>query len=184
MTFDYKIRFTDIYSADRQSQHDAFMALLEATDVPVDWAYEIWDDVVASLSHKNNRVRAISSQLLINLAKSDPENRMLQVFPALINVTRDERFVTARHCLQVLWKVGLEGHEHQSMVLTGLEERFQECISEKNCTLIRYDIIQDLRHLYDQTKDEEIMTITLALIETEEDLKYKKKYSGVWKDIH
>ena len=59
--------------------------------------------------------------------------------------------------------------------------RFQECITEKNCTLIRYDIIQGLRNLYDEVKDEKIREKALALIETEEDTKYRKKYATVWK---
>jgi hypothetical protein len=47
--------------------------------------------------------------------------------------------------------------------------------------LIRYDIIQGLRNLYDEVKDEKIREKALALIETEEDTKYRKKYATVWK---
>jgi hypothetical protein len=96
-------------------------------------------------------------------------------------VTRDERFVTARHCLQSLWKVGLAGKKQQKLVMDGLEMRFHECISEKNCTLIRYDIIVDLRNLYNATTSNEIKEKALELIELEQDLKYKKKYATVWK---
>lgn len=59
--------------------------------------------------------------------------------------------------------------------------RFAECISEKNCTLIRYAIIQGLRNLYDEVQDERIKGKALELIETEEDLKYRKKYASVWR---
>jgi len=38
-----------------------------------------------------------------SLAKSDPK-RMLKELDTLFAVTRDERFVTARHSLQSLWK--------------------------------------------------------------------------------
>jgi hypothetical protein len=51
----------------------------------------------------------------------------------------------------------------------------------KNCTLIRYDILQSLRNVYDQVKDEKIRSKALALIETETDLKYRKKYAALWK---
>ena len=53
--------------------------------------------------------------------------------------------------------------------------------TEKNCTLIRYDIIQGLKNLYNEVKDETIKEKALELIETEEDLKYRKKYASVWK---
>lgn len=97
-------------------------------------------------------------------------------------VTKDERFVTARHCLQSLWKVGLAGSEQREMVVAGLNGRYQDCISEKNCTLIRYDIIQDLKNMYDAVQDEAIKEKALALIETEDDLKYRKKYATVWRE--
>ena len=168
-------------SEDRQLQNEAFFSVLEATDKPVDWAYEVWDELVGMLTHKDNHQRAIAAQVLCNLAKSDPENRMREDFAALLAVTKDERFVTARHCLQAIWKVGAAGQEQQQMLVQGLAGRFEECITEKNCTLIRYDIIQGLRNLYDEVEDEKVREKALELIETEEDLKYRKKYAGVWR---
>lgn len=171
----------NIRSTDPQLQNKAYSDLLEKTAAPVDWAYEAWDELLAGLRDKDNHVRAISAQILANLARSDPENRMARDFEALLAVTRDEKFVTARHCLQSIWKVGLGGPSQRALTVAGLERRFHECAAEKNCTLIRYDIIQDLRYLYDQIQDEDIRQKALALIETESDLKYRKKYSGVWK---
>ena len=69
----------------------------------------------------------------------------------------------------------------QSIVVEGLEGRFRECITEKNCTLIRSDIIQDLKNLYDQVGDKTIKAKALDLIATEADLKYRKKYATVWR---
>jgi hypothetical protein len=158
------------------------MDLLAATEQPVDWAYEAWDELIAGLKHKDNRVRAITSQILCRLAKSDPEGRMLKDFDALLAVTKDERFVTARHCLQALWQIGLAGEPQRERVVEGLAFRFEECIVEKNTTLIRFDILQDLRNLYDYVPDEAIREKALALIETETDLKYRKKYASVWKN--
>jgi len=173
----------NLRSEDRELQNQAYSYIMEATDKPVDWAYEVWDEMVAGLSHKDNHARAIAAQVLCNLAKSDPKDRMLKDFDALLAVTKDERFVTARHCLQALWKVGAAGKKQQKILVEGLERRFKECITEKNCTLIRYDIIQGLRKLYDAAavKDEKIKEKALELIETEEDLKYRKKYASLWR---
>jgi hypothetical protein len=171
----------NIYSKDKQAQNEAYYALMAATEQPVDWAYAAWDDLVAGLSHKDNHVRAIAAQLLCNLAQSDPDKRMQRDFPALLNVTRDERFVTARHCMQNIWKVGLAGADQRQMLLDGLAGRFDDCRSEKNWSLIRYDIVQTLRNLYNAVGDEAVKTLALALIEQEDDLKYRKKYAGVWK---
>ena len=172
----------NIHSTDSEAQFKAFDSLLSATDQPVDWAYEAWAGLVKDLTHKDNHVRAIASQLLCNLAKSDPENRMLKDFAALLAVTKDERFVTARHCLQSLWKIGLVAPQQRQMLLLGLEGRYKECIAEKNGTLIRYDILQVLRTVYDAVKDPAVKDKALELIPLEEDPKYRKKYTGVWRN--
>jgi hypothetical protein len=73
-------------------------------------------------------------------------------------------------------------YEAWDMLVDGLERRFDECISEKNCTLIRYDILQSLRNLYDAVQDEGLRAKALEWIEREEDLKYRKKYAGLWRN--
>jgi len=173
--------FDNLRSENRDLQGSSFKRLMAATEKRVPWAYEVWDDLVEGLRHRDNHVRAISTQLLSQLARSDPKRRILKDFPAILAVTKDERFVTARHTMLHLWKIGGAGPKHRRMVVDGLERRFKECIKEKNCTLIRYDITQGFKNLYDATKDETIKQKSLALIETEKDLKYRKKYGTVWR---
>jgi hypothetical protein len=43
--------------------------------------------------------------------------------------------------------------------------------------------MENRRNLYDEVMDEEIKKVALKLIDTEEDLKYRKKYAGVWKKV-
>ncbi|MEX2104055.1 MAG: hypothetical protein WD907_01810 [Bacilli bacterium] len=90
----------------------------------------------ADLTHADNHRRSIASQILCNLAKSDPENRMLNDFAEVMAVTKDKMFVTARHCLQSLWNVSLGATESKEMVVKGLADRFIECSSEKNYHVI------------------------------------------------
>jgi hypothetical protein len=176
-----RTNLNNLWSKDRKLQNEAFLYILSATDKPVDWAYDAWNEIVENLSHEDNHNRAIAAQVLCNLAKSDPKNRILKDFKTLLAITKDERFVTARHCMQSLWKVGVAGKNQQTILVDGLSARFKECISEKNCTLIRYDIIQSLRNVYDVQKDEKIRVKALELIGTEDDLKFRKKYSRLWK---
>ncbi|MET8334242.1 hypothetical protein ABZV14_15650 [Streptosporangium canum] len=89
--------------------------------------------------------------------------------------------MTARHCLQSLWKVGAVGGAPLETYRAGLVRRFTECRTEKNWSLIRYDIVRSLRDVYDATGDESIRTAALELIDSEDDVKYRKKYAGVWK---
>jgi hypothetical protein len=171
----------NIFSEDGEMQFKAYDYLMKETEKPVDWAYDAWDKLIEGLTHKDNRVRAICGQLLGNLGKSDPKGRMSNDFDKLLDVTKDERFVTARHTLQNIWKVGLGGKNAQILVVQGLEERYEECIQEKNGALIRYDILVALRNLYNTTASSEIKEKALELIELEKDLKHKKKYAAVWK---
>src|SRR5258706_14693249 len=130
----------NLWSEDRELQNKAFSYILDVTDKPVDWAYEAWHEVIENLTHRDNHNRAIATQVLCNLAKSDPKNRMLKDFDKVLAVTHDKMFVTARHTLQALWKVGAAGKKQQKLVVDRLAGRFQEAAAEKNCTLIRYDI--------------------------------------------
>jgi hypothetical protein len=172
----------DLRSSDHDRQDKAFHFFIEATGEPVDWAYKVWAHLMELLRNGDNRQRAIAAQVLCNLAKSDPKNRMRKDLGALLEVTRDDRFVTARHCMQSLWKVGVAGASQRKALVEGLTGRFKECVTEKNCTLIRYDILESLRRIYDAVADEKVRTTALALIALQQDQKYRKKYLTLWRD--
>ena len=176
-----RTHLVNLHSKDRELQNKAFFYILNVTEKPVDWAYDVWDEMIAGLTNQDNHVRAIAAQILSNLAKSDPRNRILKDFDRLLTVTKDERFVTARHCLQSLWKIGVAGKKQQQIYMEGLERRFRECSTERNGTLIRYDILQSMRNVYDTVKDEKIRAKAQELIEIEEDVKYRKKYASLWR---
>ncbi|WNG21225.1 hypothetical protein [Cystobacter fuscus] len=175
--------FTRLHGTDAESRAASFMHLLELTQQPVEWAYEVWDELLTLLREGDNHQRAIGVQLLSGLARSDPQQRMLKDLDQLMAVTKDERFVTARHSLQSLWRVGTASPALQKKVVDRLSQRFRDCATEKNGTLIRYDILEVFRKIYDQVHDEHLKQHALALSETEEDPKYRKKYSGLWKDL-
>lgn len=166
---------------DKNLQYEAFTTILAATREKVDWAYEVWDQFVQWLTDADTHRRSRGAQFLAGLAISDPEKRILTIFPALWEVTKDPKFVTARHSLQAIWRVGLAGEEQKHLVITHFIDRFQTGANEKNYTLRRFDMIQGLRYLYDELEDEHIKRTALELIELEEDPKYRKKYNTVWK---
>jgi hypothetical protein len=176
-----RINLDNIHSEDGQLQNKAYDYLMKETEQSVDWAYEAWDELVEGLTHKDNHVRAITSQILTHLAKSDPKGRIFKDYDKLLNVTKDERFVTERLCMQSLWNVAVVGKKQQKLYLDGMEKRFKECVTEKNGKLIRYDILVSMRNVYNEVKDESIRERARVLIASEQDLKNQKKYAGVWK---
>ncbi|MBD3919619.1 hypothetical protein H8B09_12715 [Paenibacillus sp. PR3] len=170
-----------LQSSDKNIRNEGYIGLLAAAEETVNWAYECWDALVSDLTHSDNHRRTIAVQLLSKLAKSDPEMRIMDDFSRLLAVTRDEKFVTARHSLQSLWQIGLAGPEQREMLIEGLAARYEDCIHEKNYPLIRFDIIHSMRRLYDLVPEPFIRQTALDLIEKEADVKYRRKYAGEWK---
>lgn len=170
----------DIRSPDKAIQGQAFDTLMTVTEPGVDWSGDVWDRLVEDLAHRNNRTRAIAAQVLCNLARSDPEKRILDVLPALMRVTHDERFVTARHCLQSLWKIGVEGQPQLDTYLSAITDRFTAAGNEPNGTLVRSDIVESLRRVYEVTADDAVAEVAEELIASETDEKYQRKYRKVW----
>ena len=173
--------FVNLEAKDKSLQLEAFHQIINATKEKVDWTYEVWDQLIEWLTDSDNHRRARAAQFLAGLAISDPDKRMHHDFPTLWDVTKDSKFVTARHALQSIWKVGLAGPEQREIVLNYFYNRFKNGINEKHYTLIRYDMIVGLRKLYDAVKVEHIKEISMELIQFEEDSKYQKKYMSAWK---
>ena len=181
MTRRAQAKVEQLNSADKMEQHEAFLWLLQATENPVNWAYEVWDRLVHKLSEPSNRQRAIGAQVLCNLAKSDPEKRIVGAFPTLLDVTRDKRPSTARHSLRAIWKVGLAGPEQLQLVLDGYEARFRECVAGENTSLVRNDILRGMKTLQERCGDPSIERLAKRLIQVEADRKQRKKFLLLWR---
>ncbi|MDW0109673.1 hypothetical protein [Sporosarcina aquimarina] len=181
MSFSIEEYVKQLHDVDKTLQYDAFVAIQREIEKPVDWAYEVWDQFTGWLTSNDAHDRARGAQFLAGLSKSDPENRILNDFSSLCAIAEDEKFVTARHALQSIWKVGLGGEEQKNRVVDYLVSRFREAPNGVHPTLVRSDIIVGLRNLADSTRDESIEGIGAELIETEADPKYKKKLIASWK---
>lgn len=167
---------------DADTRYESYKYMLAKTQEPVEWSYEIWNELLDLLKTGDNHQRSIAAQLLSALAKSDPDKRMLQDVDHIFAVTHDEKFVTARHALQSLWKIAVVSPELLKIVTGRLADRYNNAMNEKNGTLVRSDIIEVFKKTYDKTQDEKVKHHALSLIEKEEDPKYRKKYLGFWKD--
>ncbi|QGH33805.1 hypothetical protein GI584_07135 [Gracilibacillus salitolerans] len=176
-----KTYFTQLEEKDRNQQYEAYQHLIAEMKSEVDWAYDVWDQLVEDLTDNDAHKRSRAAQFLSYLAISDRENRILEDFEKVWQVTYDDKFVTARHTLQVIWRIGLAGEKQELLVIDALATRYKTCTDEKNYTLIRNDIIQNLHHFYLETQIENIKHIAMELIELENDPKYQKKYKKIWK---
>jgi hypothetical protein len=53
-------------------------------------------------------------------------------------------------------------------------QHFVRCDTAKNWSLIRFDVLQSMRNVYDVTGDDSIRTTAQELIDSEADVKYRK----------
>ena len=72
-------------------QDEAFNQIINATQEQVDWAYEVREQLLADLKDSNNHTRSRAAQFLCNLAKSDPEKRMMKDFSVVWEVSFDKK---------------------------------------------------------------------------------------------
>jgi hypothetical protein len=176
-----KETFDNLASTDDATRLNALQAILELTEHIVDWVYEVWDDLFQRLNHPNSYQRTIAILVLCNLAKSDTQHRLGSSLDLLLAHTKDDKFVTSRKCLQNAWKVAAASPQNRDKVIDHLEQRFRECASETHFNLLRQDILQSIRFLYDQEKDEGLLIKARELIQAENEEKYRKEYGIILK---
>lgn len=105
----------------------------------------------------------------------------MTTLPALIKVTHDPRFVTARHCLQSLWRIAVASKRARDAVVAALSDRFGGYPGDSNTTLIRADVVEALANVHRIKPDEQLERRTLELSDTEADDKYRTKYLRTWR---
>jgi len=171
--------YSNLSSTDDKDRLDAFNKILSLTDSKVPWVYEVWDDLLLRLGHPNSYQKSIAIMLLCNLVKSDTDQRISQSIETILEHTKDEKFITSRRCIQNIWKVAAAAPDIRQKVIDHLEMRFKECASEKHFNLLRTDIIQSIRSLYDFQPDENLRELGKSMIKEENESKYRKKYEAI-----
>lgn len=127
--------------------YDALVALFEATEGPVPWAYQAWDRLIEDLESRENGRRSFAAQMLCRLAISDPERRVLAIAERIASIMRDPSFVVARHATQTLWRAGVPDRESRDRFAGLLADRFRDCSGEKNARFVRTDVAESLGKL-------------------------------------
>lgn len=171
--------YENLASKDDSVRMKALKTFLEATRKKVDWVDEVWDELIDRLEAENSYQRSIAIKVLCSLAKSVSEERLEAVLDSLLAHTGDEKFVTSRQCLQSIWKVAATSEQIREKVLRHLEGRFADCVQGKHYNLIRQDILQSIRNLYDCTGDTGVLRLAQELAARETEEKYLKKYKAI-----
>jgi len=168
-------------SGDRASHGEDYQVLMKSVEQSKGWADRAWQQIRPLLEHSDNRVRSIAGQALCGLAANASRKLVAQDTAAVIAVTRDERFVTARHVLLATWKLGLVDAKNRMRLLALLSERFEGSFKEKSGALVRTDIVAILRRLSDATGDAAVRSGAELLITTDRAPGRRQKLEQAWR---
>ncbi len=171
-----KENFNNLGSSDDKLRFISLQYILNITEEKVSWVYEVWDDLLLRLDDDNSYQRSIAIMVLCNLAKSDFQHRLDNSLDRLLAHTQDNKFITSRQCIQSIWKVALTGGKTGEKVIGHLERQFVDCVKDNHYNLIRQDIIQSMRCIYDVNKKADILARAGELVNKEKEEKYRKKY--------
>jgi len=168
--------FVCLESKNNTTRYKAFQTLLNETEKKISWIYDKWDILVKKLTDENSFQRSIGVMLLANLAKSDTEKKFNLLIEDYLLRIHDEKFITARQCIQNTWKIAVENKAWCRKVITALEHSYYENVHNKtHANLIKLDVLASLNEIFRQTGDKKINVQILSFIEEENDTKIKKQ---------
>jgi hypothetical protein len=174
--------FEDLLSKNNKIRFAAFKEVHALTDKKVIWIYDRWFELVEKISSENSYQRTIGLTLLANLCKSDDENRFSKIIDAYLEHLDDEKFITARLCIQAVWKIALVNDRLRRKIIDSLEQSYWGNIHLKtHGNLIRQDIVTSLNQIFQNTKDKEVINLVLRIAAEETDDKIIKKLNALVK---
>ena len=167
--------FIDLANKNDKIRYPAFKKLLKITDKKVNWIYDKWFLLLEKINSENSFQRSIGLTLLANLAKSDTENRIEKILDEYLEHFQDEKFITARLCIQNVWRIAAANIRAKKKIIDRLESSYHDNFHFKtHPNLIKQDIIGSLIYIGILTKDKNVISLVESFIENEVDMKYQK----------
>jgi hypothetical protein len=87
---------------DRKVHGRCYEILVTSMKPEPTWADSSWRQIEQMLRPKDNRVRSIAGQAMCTLAPAASRKQITRDLDGLIDATKDQNFVTARHVLLAL----------------------------------------------------------------------------------
>jgi len=111
--------------------------------------YKYWNDFSLLLQHKNSYHRDIGLTIIANLTKVDSENRFQKIFKDYISHVNDEKFMTARCCVQNSKKIICNKIEIEKQIVDIFINIDNKCgFPDKQKELLKNDILEVFDDIY------------------------------------
>lgn len=131
--------------------HHSYSIISQASQMRPELFYQYWDDFALILDHPNSYHRDFGLVLLANLTPADKNNKFSDVFTDYYSHINDEKFMTARKCVQNTAKI-LESKgeltDNITDILLDVDERCDFSLKQK--ALLKSDIIELFYKFYEQ----------------------------------
>lgn len=172
--------FIELESKNDKIRFPAFKKIHEMTNKKVKWIYDKWFVLIEKTNSENSFQRSIGLTLLANLAKSDTENRFEKIIDDYLKHFDDEKFITARLCIQNVWKIAVANKKLLKKIIGNLESSYSENSHlNTHANLIKQDIIGSLAKISVLGKNKNAAELIESFIENENDIKFQKALRGV-----
>lgn len=134
--------------------YNSYYIISRACEIRPDLFYEHWDDFESLLNHPNSYHRDFALKLLAILVKVDEENRFSTVFNDYFSHINDEKFMTARKCVENTAKILSSRKEFiDDVVGILLDVDNLADFPEKQKALLKSNVIQVCDDFYEQIND-------------------------------
>lgn len=170
-----EVMFQTLESKDNNARYEAFKKLFELTEQKVDWIYDYWQTLVDMLSSRNSFHRSIGLLLIANLTRSDSEDKFSDIADRYLTFLEDEKFITARLCLQNVWRIAVNKEAYRVIISDALKSAYSRNIHlKRNQNLIKQDVIFSLAKIAGFYKDEILSNEIEIIVKNETDKKTLK----------
>lgn len=100
--------------------YHSYNILAKASELKPELFYRYWDNFVSLLNHATSYHRDFGLTLIANLTKVDTENKFAPVSEDYFKRINDDKFMTARHCIQNTAKILANKNELMEYILNML----------------------------------------------------------------
>lgn len=157
-----------ISNADIMVYYHCFKVVSQASQEHPELFYKYWHDITPLLSHKNSYHRDFALSILANLTAADNGHLFSELYRDYFAHIHDQKFMTARCCIQNAAKV-IENapalREEITTLLIGLGNRCR--YTAKQQALLKYDVLVVLEGVFgDVSQQEHIIGFVTAEVDS------------------
>jgi hypothetical protein len=140
-----------ISHADIMVYYHCFEVVSQASQEHPELFYRYWHDIVPLLSHKNSYHRDFALTILANLTAVDNGALFSELYRDYFAHIHDQKFMTARCCIQNAAKVISNTPALQDEITTLLIELGNHCtFTTKQQALLKYDVLLILEGVFEE----------------------------------